>query len=283
MENKRCLATIKSRYAHLTKKEKQLADYILAQADRVLALPTARLAQEAGVVPSVVVRLCQSLGFSGYTAFKLTLSRELARNEEMNFSPYIGRNDAPGDIFEKIFAANVKTLRDTVAALDRNALDRAVDILAGADRLYLYGIGTSAGIVLDFQFRLMQLGFTAFGFTDVMQMQVSSLNLTPRDAAIGVSNSGRTVATVEALHRARERGAKTVGVTSYSDSELVKNSDCPLVIATDEIRYPMEAISARIAHISLLDSLTVALSARQYERATQRAAQAHDLIDRLRY
>lgn len=283
MENARCLAVIKTEYAHLTKKEKQLADYILAQAESVLAMPTAKLAQEAGVVPSVVVRLCQSLGFSGYTAFKLALSRELARNEQMNFSPYIGAKDTPASVFDKIFAANIKTLQDTAQAMDRSELNRAVDILAEADRIYLYGIGTSAGIVSDFQFRLMQLGFVAFGFTDVVQMQTSSLNLTEHDVAIGVSNSGRTVATVEALRRARERGTKTVGVTSYPGSELVKNSDCPLVIKTDEIHYPMEAISARIAHISLLDSLTIALSARQYDRATERAAQAHDLIDRLRY
>ena len=145
------------------------------------------------------------------------------------------------------------------------------------------GIGTSARIACDFQYRLTEIGLSAFFFTDVANMRVSALNIREGDAAIGISNSGRTAATADALALACEHGAKTVCVTSYPKCELVKNSDYPIVIKTDEIQYPTEGISARIAHISVLDSLAVSLSAKDFDRAVRRSAKIHDLIDELRY
>lgn len=283
MEAKHCLSTIKTEYSRLTKKEKQLADYILENYEAVISMPTAELAEKAGVVKSVVVRFCQSLGFSGYTEFKLMLSRESARNEQFNFTPYISKTDTPSDILEKIFASNIKTLRDTADGLDKKMFHDAVDVLEKANSIYIYGIGTSAGMVRDFRHRLMEVGKSAYCFTDIVDMAVSSMNIKQGDAAIGISNSGRTAATVDALKTARENGAVTVCLTSYPKSEITKHSDYPLVIRTDEIQYPIEAISARTAHISVLDSIATSLSARRYDEAAERAAKTHDLINKLRY
>lgn len=283
MEVKHCLATVKTEYNRLTKKEKQLADYVLENYESVISMPTAELADKAGVVKSVVVRFCQSLGFSGYTEFKLMLSREAARNEQFNFTPYISKQDEPEDIFEKIFASNIKTLRDTAEGLDRKIFRDAVETLEKANGIYIYGIGTSAGMVRDFRYRLMEIGKSAYCFTDIVDMTVSLLNIKPQDVAIGISNSGRTSATVDALKTAHENGAKTICLTGYPNSEIIKHSDYPLVIRTDEIQYPIEAISARTAHMSVLDSIAISLSSKRYDEAAERAAKTHDLVNKLRY
>ncbi|MBE7024986.1 MAG: MurR/RpiR family transcriptional regulator [Ruminococcaceae bacterium] len=283
MEKRLCLSAIKAEYKGLTVKEKQVADFVLQNAEAVVSMPIGILAERAGVVKSVVIRCCKSLGFSGYLELKLSLSRELARNEQFEFTPYISNKDGPSEILHKIFSANIKTLHDTARGLDRTCLAKLVDLLSCARNIYIYGIGTSAGIVSDFQYRLMQLGHAAFCFTDIASMKVSTLNIQPGDVAIGISNSGRTVATVDTLRLARERGAKTACITSYPSSDIIKESDYPLVIFTDEIQYPIEAISARIAHISVLDAIAVSLSAKNYEEAVERAAQTRDLIDTVRY
>lgn len=283
MDNRNCLSAIKTEYKNLTAKEKKVADYILKHYDAVVSMPIAELAESAGVVKSLIIRLCQSLGFSGYTQLKLSLSRELARNEKFNYSPYINREDDSSAILDKIFSANIKTLHDTAAGVNRKVLADVVDLLGRANNIYIYGVGTSSGIVNDFQYRLMQLGYTAFCFTDITNMKVSTLNIKAGDVAIGISNSGRTVATVDALMLAREKGAGTVCLTSYPNSDITKHSDYPIVIYTDEIQYPIEAISARIAHISVLDAIAVSLSAKNYDAAMERSAQIHDLINTVRY
>ena len=278
-----CLAAIRLEYKNLTPTEKKLADFISENAVAVCKMSTVELCESAGVVKSLIVRFSKSIGFSGYSELKDSLIHELARNEELNFSPYIERSDCATDILNKIFSANIKTLRDTAERVDKAVLRDVVELLEGAGNIYIYGIGTSAGIAGDFQYRLMQLGYTAFCFTDVVSMKVSALNIKKGDAAIGISNSGRTAATVDALRMAKEKGASTACVTSYPKSDIVNASDFPIVIATDEIQYPIEAISGRIAHISILDTIAVSLSAKHYDNAMERAAKTHEIINTVRY
>lgn len=283
MKDITCLANIKAKYSGLTAREKLIADYIQKNPDKVVEMTTAELAENAKVVPSVIVRCSRSLGYSGYRELKLALSADLARNERFNYIPYIDNADTSSDIFDKIFSANIKTLHDTAKGIDKKLLEKVTDLIFGAKNIYVYGIGTSAGIVNDFQYRLMQLGYSAFCFTDIVSMKVSALNIKPGDVAIGISNSGRTVATVDALSIAKDMGAKTVCLTSYPDSNITKVSDYPVVICTDEIQYPIEAISARIAHISVLDVIAVSLSAKDFDNAAERYDKTHKMIDTVRY
>ncbi len=283
MHKTSCLQSIKNLYSDLTEAEKKVAQYILNHADHVITMPIATLAQQSGVAKSAVIRCCKSLGFAGYADLKVSLIMELSKNKELNYSPYIAKDDHPGDILEKIFSSNIKTLHDTAANIDRASLDSMVDLLEKAENIYIYAIGTSSCIAHDFQYRLMQLGRNAFCFTDVPTMKVSTMNIKKGDVAIGISNSGRTIATIDALVLAKESGATTCCITSYHGSEITKHTAYSLEIYSDEIQYPIEAISSRIAHLSLIDVLTVSLSARNYEDTWSRAKQTRRLIDSIRY
>ena len=221
MENKPCLSTIRAEYTNLTNREQLLADYILQNYEKVVTMTTAELAKNAGTVKSMVIRLCQSLGFAGYTEFKLLLSRELARNEQFGFTPYICKDDHPADILKKIFSANIKTLHDTLAGLDMNVYHAAVAALDRAEHIYIYGIGTSAGIAADFHYRLIEIGRNAFYYTDVVSMRISTLNIQKNDVVLGISNSGRTASTVDVLRRAREHGAQTAIRTARSSRTAI--------------------------------------------------------------
>ena len=214
---------------------------------------------------------------------KIALAMELSQNHKLNYTPYIDSDDDAGAILDKVFSANVKTLHDTAEKIDRHVLRTAVDLLDKAHVIYIYAIGTSAGIAQEFQYRLMQIGKTALCINDVPTMKVSSLNIKEGDVAVGISHSGRTIATIEALQLAKERGADTLCITSYPGSKITENSDYSIEIYSDEIDYPVEAISSRIAHLSVIDALTIAVSAKSYETAQERAKITHSLVDTIRY
>lgn len=282
MTEKLCLAAVKSNINNLTVKEKQVAQYILNNCEKVVAMSVGELSLNAGVVKSVVIRFCKAIGFSGYSEFKIALAGELAKNKEFNFVPYIDKADNCGDVLDKIFSANVKTLHDTAVGINREVLKGLINELSVAKNVYIYAVGTSAGIASDFQYRLMQLGYTAFCFTDLPSMRVSTMNVKTGDLAIGISNSGRTIATVDSLNLARKNGAKTACLTSFCESAITLASDFPLVIFSDEIQYPIEAISSRIAHISVLDTILISLSAYRYDQAVERAAKTRELMEGIR-
>lgn len=246
-------------------------------------MPIDAFAKQAQVAKSAIIRCCKSLGFKGYSELKISLAMEVSQNKKLNYIPYINPEDQAGDILDKIFSANIKTLHDTAAKINRAVLETVVDLLADAKVVYIYAIGTSAGIARELQYRLMQIGKTALCEGDVPTMKVSTLNIRPGDVAIGISHSGRTIATIEALELAKENGANTICITSFPGSTITRTADYSLEIYSDEIDYPMEAISSRIAHWSVIDALTIALSARNYEEAQERAKKTKNLVDTIRH
>ncbi len=283
MKDKSCLIAIKNNFEKLTKVEKRIAGYILDNKEKIVESSVAETAEGAKTAKSAVIRCCKSLGFDGFTEMRLALAMEISKNRQLNFTPYIAPDDNAGEILDKVFAANVKTLHDTAEKIDRKLLQKVTDLLSQARSVYVYGVGTSAAMVRDFQYRLMLLGVNAFCYTDVPVMKISTLNISKDDVAIGISHSGRTIATVEALRLAREMGAKTVCLTTYPDSEIVHLSDYPLTVYSDEVNYPVEAVSARISQMSVLDSIAIAMSAKNYDETEKRAKKSHELVNSVRY
>ena len=129
----------------------------------------------------------------------------------------------------------------------------------------------------------MQIGKIAICVSDIPSMKVSTLNIKEGDVAIGISHTGRTIVTIDALQLARKKGAKTFCITSYPGSEITRNVDYAIEVYSDEIDYPMEAISSRVAHLSVIDAITTAVSAKNYEVAQERAEKTHSLIETIRH
>ncbi|MBQ8510760.1 MAG: MurR/RpiR family transcriptional regulator [Clostridia bacterium] len=278
-----CLSAIAAHYDSLTAVERKIADYIRANAVDVTTMPIAELAERAGVHKSAVIRCAKSLGFDGYPALKMALAVELSRNKQLNYAPYISPDDNPGGILDKIFAADIKTLHDTAERVDRAVYASLVERLHTARTIYIFGIGTSAAFVKEFEYRLMLFGYSAHAYTDVPSMRISTLNIREGDAAVGISHSGRTIPTIETLRLAKAAGALTACITSFPGSPITAECDLPITVFSDEIAYPTEALSARIAHLAMIDAITVSLSAKNYEKTLERQKLSHEIVDTVRY
>lgn len=277
-----CLQNIRARYDTLTTVEKRIADYILLHEEEIPNLSTSELADKAQTATSAIVRCCKSLGFEGYPQLKLALAAELSKNRQLNYAPYIFPEDTSAQVMEKVFSANVKALHDTADQLNQTQIEHILDRLAAARHICLYGVGTSASMVTELQYRLMQLGYDAFAYTDPVSMRISTLNLDKQDVAFAISYSGRTEPTVQAMELAKESGAETICFTGFPDSPLAKLCSYSVCVCSDEVRYPVEAMSAKIAQLSLIYALTTALSARHYDDTVQRAKKTRALIDSIR-
>jgi N-acetylmuramic acid 6-phosphate etherase len=60
----------------------------------------------------------------------------------------------------------------------------------------------------------------------------AALSLTPADALVSLSASGRTPFVVAAQQQARERGALTIGIACNADTPLLLEADHPILLAT---------------------------------------------------
>ena len=274
---------IRRHYDLFTGAEKCVADYVLQYPSEASGLSAAALAARVGVAPSAVIRFCRSAGFEGFSALKMQLAVELSRQSPASYMSCVEPTDSAGTVLDKIFAANIKALRDTASRLDREAFAQAVSVLERAGSIHIYGVGTSAPQVAELEHRLMLLGFRVRGFTDVVSARLSTMNLGKGDVALGISHSGRTAATVDALSLAKAAGATTLCLTSYAGSPVTRCSDHVLTVFCVETRYPVEASAARIAQTGVIDALVAALSLRHYEEAEKRSRRTHELLEELRY
>ena len=93
--------------------------------------------------------------------------------------------------------------------------------------------------------------------------------LSPGDVAIGLSHTGTTIDTVDALRIAQHRGATTISVTNYEMSPVAAVSDLLLTTAARETTFSTGAMSSRIAQFTVVDYSFAGVVQRSYNRAIE--------------
>ncbi len=277
-----CIKEIEQRYNRLTSNEKKVSDYIAANPDKVVDLSISDLAKVTGVSKASIARLAKSLGFSGYPQLKIALAKDIV-GIDSGYTSFIDPNDDSKIILNKVFNANIKTLENTLRQIDVNIFREMVDAISGARIVYINGTGASGDYARDFQRRLMQIGIISISYTDSAAQRQSTLNMGPEDFVLGISQSGRTMSIVDSIRLAKEFGVKTGCITGYYDSPIVEYSDLPLVVTTNSLKYPIDSISARVAQVSVFDSLIIALSNKKYDQNVGRIKQTNKFVEELRY
>ena len=114
-------------------------------------------------------------------------------------------------------------------------------------------------------------------------MNVMANNMKKGDVALGISHSGRTKAVVDTMRSAKKSGATTVSLTSFTKSMLYKESDYSLSVYADEKNFPVEAVSARIAHMCVIDALMLTIASLNYEDYSKHISVRNAALDDIRY
>lgn len=273
------ISEIHNRYLRLTAAEKKVADTVLRCPQEVVNMTVQELAAASGAVPSAVIRFCKSIGAKGFTDMKIRLSAQIGAGKS---SP-VEESDSFQQIFSKVFQSGIHTLEDTLRMLDISRVEEICQILNRAKRIVFFGVGTSSVIAIDAQYRLAQLGKATSACTDILFMNVTAANLGKNDVAVGISHSGNTKATVDALRRAKKAGAATIAISSFAHSHLARECDRSLIVFSDEKNYPVEAVSARMAHMCIIDALMLSLASLNPEAMENHIAERNDVLQSIRY
>ncbi|MFB9275883.1 MurR/RpiR family transcriptional regulator [Cohnella cellulosilytica] len=276
------LVIIRSLLPSLHQGEKKIADYILAQPEEVISMTVAQLASKLSVADSSIVRFCRLVGLNGFTDLKINLAKAVSQSH-YPIPAEIQLDDDDYSIALKVFNSSILTLQNTIRILDKEELQRSVDLLVKAKKIEIYGVGTSASLAQDAYYRFMRIGLPAYAATDPHISRVSANLLDDQCVAIGISHTGRTKDTIETLQIAKKKGAKIIGITSFYNSPLLDVVDQKLVISSTETDVLKEAVSSRIAHIALIDSLCTALIIRRYDRTEPLLDSMTYILNQLRF
>ena len=109
---------LKSLYNNLSKTERSLADFILANIERMPFLSVYEMAEAAHVSVATVSRLVRKVGYGNLKNFKVEIARDTASPNNY-FYQQIKPSDSEDTLIDKVFLGNIKSLQDTLKILNK--------------------------------------------------------------------------------------------------------------------------------------------------------------------
>ncbi|MBU4211720.1 MAG: MurR/RpiR family transcriptional regulator [Verrucomicrobia bacterium] len=270
------LAKINSCMPAFSKAEKLVADYVRRHIEKAPFLSVYEVARTAGVSVASVSRMARKLGYPNFKEFKIGLARETPPPISTIYRA-ITPDDSGRTVTRKVFAGNIQSLQDTLKILDIETFVRAARAMSKAERIVFVGIGSSGYVALDAALRFMHLDIQAEACMDSYQMLVRAMQAGKKQVVVGISHSGRSTATVQALALARDNGATTIGISNYVKSPLRNVSRIFFCTAFRERSVKAAALSSAVAQMCLIDALYV-LMARQ-GRVTPKVERVNAMIE----
>jgi DNA-binding MurR/RpiR family transcriptional regulator len=275
-----CLARIRAKLRDSSKATTKISRFVLESPSTARNMSVEAMARECGTSLATITRFCRGLGYGGYKEFQLDLAAALAQTEPVtldDFAPGL----PPEAIIQRVFECNRQSLVETEKVLNHKTLIDVARMMHRANHVIFLGIGESGRVSGTAAQRLTVLGYTTMAVADPYEQIFVTANVGPRDVVVGVSHTGETASTVEAVQTARQRGARTVALTNYPQSTLAAASEFCLLTAFHEHRINAGVSSSRIAQSCVIDSLYFILASWKRKGAVKLADEAERRVTRI--
>ena len=208
--------------SELSPAELRVAEQVLLHPRTVLNQPIVEIARAAQVSQPTMIRFCRSLGCAGLYDFKLRLASGLTGTVPITHVQ-VTHADGMVELGTKVLGNTASAILQVGSQLNREMIDRAVDLLAHANRVEFFTVGQHSGVALDAQFKFLRFGIPSAAHTDP-RLQTLAVNLLkPGDVAVIISSGGRLPELLEVADAARARGASVVAITASRPRPLQRH------------------------------------------------------------
>ncbi|RBP18130.1 RpiR family transcriptional regulator [Roseiarcus fermentans] len=273
------IARIRWSRPYLNPALRRIAEYILKNPEQVKSISIKDLALLCQVSESTITRFVRDVNVVNFQQLKIRIAEELSKSsttpvadmERRHVYEDISPTDDTSLVVDKISGRYIKTISDTMNGLNTREVERAVDAINACDFIVFFALGSSNLAAENAIMRFMRVGKTCQFFHDFTLRQISATTLNERSLAIGISNSGRTITTTNALKEAKARGATTICITSFPESPIVSYADIKLFTPTVNAALGSadyhESMVSKIAQLHVIDVLYSCFAVRNYDKS----------------
>lgn len=264
-------ARLHHEHATLSRRLKEVADYINSH-PQSLALDTlAVIAERAGVHPSTLVRFANHFGFSGFSA----LQQLYKDHVEQNFNDYGERIRAlqleqdcddkvtPRSLLNEFTEANLLSLHQLRDQIDTDLLQHAVDAMDKAHSIYICGVRRAFPVAMYFAYALSHIQVRCHTIDGLgMMHEEQARGIAKDELLIAITFSPYASATHTTVERAKKNNANVMLLTD--DSRLcpaAKLADVVLPVPDAQVR----SFRSLNASMCLAQALCIALGYRREE------------------
>lgn len=254
----------------LTASERQAADVLLADLQRVAFGTVAELARTAGVGAATILRLAGKLGFDGFSALQVDVQAQLSR--DLARPSFRVRSMALDDSVTDLAEREIANIARTMEYLDTAALQTISANLADTDRRVIILSGeASAGVAREFMNNLYSLRDEVWlldGNDVVIGKNLARLRDTDIFVVFSVRPYDRWV--VRAAAQARQVGCQILLITDSAVSPVSGSADDVMIVATES----KGAFESNVGTLALCNLIATTVALRARGTASERLGQA---------
>ncbi len=212
------LTELRRRYDELTNSQKRIAEAIVEDPEFVAFATVDKLAGRLGVAPSTVVRFAYKIGLAGYQDLQESVRRTVRAQMRAHSGSDTDESALASHLADSGHAVSLlhdlDNFRQTIAGLQAEDLDAAVDMLADARRVYVVGGFASGSLAAYTSLALDRIrGSVHLVGTDIGRNVPALLDVGPEDALLAFGFAPYSWNSIRVIDIARAAGTRAVGIT----------------------------------------------------------------------
>lgn len=279
---------LKDKYGDLTRKQKAIADYLLANPEAVCYITLKELSQRTSATEVTILRMCKKLGFDSYIEMKKSFrdhtQRLIKGLSEPNYFIPSESLTAPEEkirLMRQICLNEYNRSTEFYQSVDLDGVFRAARLILAAKYVMIVGQGISK-IVADFFYsRISPLGINS-ALIDPMDMddvQASLAKLKQGDLVIAISFPRYCTPVHNIAQYAESRGAAVIAITDSLEGSpaVTKNSLNFLCETSTKIFY--NSLSLPLALVNLIASGIVLEMGTEYSRLVAKSKEIISFVN----
>ncbi|SLM85606.1 MULTISPECIES: MurR/RpiR family transcriptional regulator [Vagococcus] len=273
---------MKEKLNSLSKAEKQLALWIMENPQEVINMSVTNLAKQANSSPATIVRLCYSLGLSGFTDLKIQLSKNLPQIEE-NLHTDIIKDETIDNIKKKLKFNLNNSFEETFNLLNDEVISQAIDYIEENTTIFTFGLGASGIVSEDIYQKFTRIGRNVIFSKDHHLMSTSLVSNSLSGTFIAISNSGEKQEVIHLARIAKNQNIPVIVITSSPDSSLAVIADCLLITSSgSEAPIRSSATNSMMVQLFAADILFSTYASKNYEETMNKLNVSKQIIETLK-
>ncbi|WPC76306.1 MurR/RpiR family transcriptional regulator [Vibrio porteresiae] len=258
---------IRNKYSSLSKRLKQIAQYILDNSNTIPFDTIAEIAKKADVPPSTLIRFANAFGFDGFNEMKQVF-RDSLMEDTVSYTErvklyrqtnddHVDAPESPIEILKTFSMVNATALNQLPNMINNDDLLQAVSLLNSAENIYVIGLRRSFSVASYLTYALRHLERRAFLIDGLGGMFREQLELVrPNDVVIAISYSPYSKEVVDLVQLGVAKGAKQIAITDSMVSPLSAFSDVSFVIREAQ----MDGFRSQISSMCLAQTLMLSMA-----------------------
>ncbi|MCO6550352.1 MULTISPECIES: MurR/RpiR family transcriptional regulator [unclassified Gilliamella] len=251
----------------LSSKELKVALYIMDHSQTLKNMSIQTLAKLNHVSTSTILRLCNKLGYNGFSDFKVDLISSSPQKLSADIlQDDINLNDTLIDVNRKVQAMEKSSIDETHSMIKPKELDKAIDLIIASNKIIIFGSSSSGLVGKELEYQLIKIKKDVNCHFDAHIQKSIVSTLDKNDLIIIISHSGETPECIELLKLGQENKVPSIAITKMGQSQVSMLADIILNTTSTEHVSRLIPIRSKISQISVINMIVTNLFIRKYDK-----------------